>query len=168
MKHFSGDVGQSVSTTVVEVRQLLVVNARQMQHRGMQVMHGDAIRDSAEADFIEFTKTINGVGDPAGVAVFTFCISAWLALCQPVTNSATRVFEAGADAYSMQTANEPDGMATALLKSVEYRDPTPAPWAEVLFYSHPSIERRIRAAMTWKAAHLPPELSQVPATSAAP
>ena len=59
VKHFSGDVGQSVSTTVVEVRQLLVVNARQMQHRGMQVMHGDAIRDSAEADFIEFTRRSN-------------------------------------------------------------------------------------------------------------
>ena len=57
MKHFSGDIGQSVPTTVVEVRQLLVVNAKQMQHRGVQIKHRNAIRDSAEADFIEFTVT---------------------------------------------------------------------------------------------------------------
>ncbi len=113
-------------------------------------------------------KTIDGVGDPAGVAIFTFCISAWLALCQPISNSVTRLFEAGADAYSLQTAKEPDGLATALLRTVEYRDPTPAPWAEVLFYNHPSIERRIRAAMTWKAAHLPPDPVADPATSNAP
>ena len=55
VKHVSGDIGQSVSATVVEVCQLLVVNAKQMQHRRVQVMHGDAICDGAEADFIEFT-----------------------------------------------------------------------------------------------------------------
>lgn len=113
-------------------------------------------------------QSINDVADPAGVAIFTFCISAWLAVCQPITNSLSRQFEAGADAYSLHIAQEPDGLATALLKTVEYRDPTPAAWAEVLFYNHPSIERRIRMAMTWKAAHLPPEQVADQATSPAP
>jgi STE24 endopeptidase len=44
-------------------------------------------------------------------------------------------------------------MATALVKTAEYRYPRPNPVQETLFYSHPSVERRVRMAMDWKAAH---------------
>ena len=57
MKHFSGDVSQSIPTTVVEVCQLLMINAKQMQQCGMQVVNGDAVRNSTEANFIELTIT---------------------------------------------------------------------------------------------------------------
>ncbi len=45
----------------------------------------------------------------------------------------------------------PDARAGALLKSSEYRYPRPSALQDVLFYSHPSVEQRISAAMVWKA-----------------
>jgi hypothetical protein len=44
-------------------------------------------------------------------------------------------------------------MATALVKTAEYRNPRPNPMQEIVFYAHPSVERRVRAAMEWKATH---------------
>jgi STE24 endopeptidase len=70
-------------------------------------------------------------------------------------NGMTRTAESAADAYSLRTVNLPDALASALVKTAEYRDPRPHPLAETLFYSHPSVERRVRVAMDWKAAHPP-------------
>ena len=47
----------------------------------------------------------------------------------------------------------PDGMASALVKTAEYRNPRPGKLEEWLFYTHPSVEQRVRAAMEWKASH---------------
>ncbi|MDX2143892.1 MAG: M48 family metallopeptidase [Rhodospirillaceae bacterium] len=99
--------------------------------------------------------SVKAIDDPAGVPVLVFMIGFWLTLCTPITNTLTRQFEATADAYSLSLAKEPDGLATALLKTAEYRDPTPHPIAEALFHSHPSVQNRIRVAMAWKAEHAP-------------
>ncbi len=98
--------------------------------------------------------SITSISDPAGVPVLIMAIGAWLLLCQPIRNTLTRSFEAGADAYSLKVAREPDGLATALLKTAEYRDPTPHPIAEMLFHSHPSVANRIRMGMAWKAKNM--------------
>ena len=57
VKYLAGNISQSVPAAVVEVRQLSVVDAKQMQHRGMQVVNRNAVCDSAETDFIKFTIT---------------------------------------------------------------------------------------------------------------
>jgi STE24 endopeptidase len=49
--------------------------------------------------------------------------------------------------------NLPDGMASALVKTAEYRNPRPGPLEEWLFCTHPSVERRVQAALEWKAGH---------------
>ena len=49
--------------------------------------------------------------------------------------------------------SRPDALASALVKTAEYRDPRPHPVQETFFYEHPSVERRVRVAMEWKAAH---------------
>ena len=41
----------------------------------------------------------------------------------------------------------------ALIKTAEYRAPSPSAIEEFLFYDHPSVENRIRRAMEWKATH---------------
>jgi STE24 endopeptidase len=51
---------------------------------------------------------------------------------------------------------EPEGLATALVKTAEYRNPRPTPLEEILFYDHPSVERRVRAAMEYEASHPAP------------
>jgi STE24 endopeptidase len=56
-----------------------------------------------------------------------------------------------------------DALATALVKAAEYRNPRPNVVQEFVFYTHPSVERRVRAAMEWKAAHATAEASMLEA-----
>lgn len=99
-----------------------------------------------------------GVGDPRGFPVMMFLLSLFTFLAQPVLNTLSRTDESAADAYSLKTVNLPDALATALVKTAEYRSPRPNAVEEFVFYSHPSVERRVRAAMEWKAAHPPAEM----------
>jgi STE24 endopeptidase len=71
----------------------------------------------------------------------------------PLIVSITRIGEIEADRYSLEVAREPDGLARALVKTIEYRAATPSALEETLFYTHPSVGNRIRRAMEWKAKH---------------
>ncbi len=93
------------------------------------------------------------IADPLGLPVLLMLVSVLGVLAQPVLNSLSRISEADADRYSLQTVNLPDALATALVKTAEYRYPRPGVVEEVLFYSHPSVEKRVRTAMEWKAAN---------------
>ncbi len=93
------------------------------------------------------------IADPIGFPVMIFIIGLLSLFASPVMNGLIRIGESEADAYSMQTVNLPDALAGALVKTAEYRNPRPHPLAEMLFYTHPSVERRVRTAMDWKAAH---------------
>jgi len=92
------------------------------------------------------------LSDPAGLPVLVFM--AWVLglLALPVANAVTRTSEAAADRYSLETVGLPDALATALVKTAEYRNPRPGVLEEQIFYSHPSVERRVRTAMEWKAS----------------
>jgi STE24 endopeptidase len=94
------------------------------------------------------------IADPAGLPVLLLIVSILVLAGEPLLNSVIRRGEVEADQYSLQTAGLPDALASALAKTAVYRNPRPNPVDEFLFYSHPSVERRIRAAMEWKAAHL--------------
>lgn len=94
--------------------------------------------------------------EPRGLPVFAVVGSVLGLLVTPLTNTLTRVGETEADLYSLRTVNEPDALATALVKTAEYRYPRPNPLQEMLFYTHPSVEKRALRAMEWKAAHPQP------------
>lgn len=98
---------------------------------------------------------VAGIADPAGLPVIMAVLATLSLLGAPVTNSISRWVEADADSFSLRTANEPDGLARALVKSIEYRASSPSDLEELLFYDHPSVEHRVRKAMDWKAAHPP-------------
>jgi len=91
--------------------------------------------------------------EPRGLPVFAVVGSVLGLLVTPLTNTLTRMGESEADRYSLMTVNEPDALATALVKTAEYRYPRPSALEEVLFYTHPSVEKRALRAMEWKAAH---------------
>lgn len=93
------------------------------------------------------------LSDPVGLPVVIFMGALFGLLFTPLINWNTRIGEREADRYSLETVNLPDALATALVKTAEYRYPRPTPLAEALFYTHPSVEKRVRAAMEWKAAH---------------
>jgi len=95
------------------------------------------------------------IADPSTLPVLLFVIGFFGVIAEPITNTLTRIGETEADQYSLDTVGLPDALASALVKTAEYRNPRPARWQEALFYTHPSVERRVRRAMDWKAANLP-------------
>ncbi|RYE94250.1 MAG: M48 family peptidase, partial [Oxalobacteraceae bacterium] len=96
---------------------------------------------------------VAGIADPAGLPVLMMILSVVGFLAMPVTNSLTRFQESDADRFSLATAHEPEGLARALVKTIEYRASSPGPVEEAIFYDHPSVERRVHRAMVWKAQH---------------
>jgi STE24 endopeptidase len=105
------------------------------------------------------------LADPAGLPVLLFMLSLFAVLAEPVSNTLSRIDETESDRYSLETVELPDALASALVKTAEYRNPRPHPVQEMLFYTHPSVERRVRMAMEWKAAHSAADLQDpAPAT----
>lgn len=96
---------------------------------------------------------VGDISDPAGLPVLAAIAAVIGLLLTPVTNTMIRVIEQDADQFSLVHANEPDGLSKALIKTAEYRAPSPSAIEEFLFYDHPSVENRIRMAMEWKATH---------------
>lgn len=113
---------------------------------------------------------VGDIADPAGLPVLAAVLAVLGVLATPVTNTLIRTIEEDADHFSLIHANEPDGLSKALIKTAEYRAPSPSAVEEFIFYDHPSVENRVRRAMEWKAAHPPaastPGLESVPATEA--
>jgi STE24 endopeptidase len=98
-------------------------------------------------------KGVQGLADPAGFPVIVIILTVAGLLGTPVTSTITRMQESDADRFSLAAAREPDGLARALVKTVEYRAATPSRVEEFIFYSHPAVGRRILRAMQWKSAH---------------
>lgn len=99
---------------------------------------------------------VRGIADPAGLPLLALIFSTLLFLATPFLNTAVRITEREADAFGINTSREPDGMAKVALKLGAYRKLNPTPLEEFIFYDHPSGRVRIRMAMDWKAANLPP------------
>lgn len=100
------------------------------------------------------------ISAPASLPVLMFFATLFALVAQPAMYALSRADEAELDRYSLETVNLPDALSSALVKTAEYRYPRPSAVQEFFFYTHPSVERRVRAAMDWKAAH--------PASAAAP
>ena len=100
-------------------------------------------------------KGVRSLSDPAGYPVISILMALLVLVSTPIRVSITRLQEADADRFSLEHVNEPDGLARALVKTIEYRAATPSALEEALFYDHPSVGSRVRKAMDWKAAHPP-------------
>lgn len=107
------------------------------------------------AFFARLFGTAAPIDDPRGLPVFLFVFGLFFTLSAPVTNTLSRVGETEADVYSLRTVNLPDGLASALIKTAEYRYPLAGPVEETIFYTHPTVSNRVRRAMEWKAANPP-------------
>ncbi|KIC60626.1 peptidase M48 [Brevundimonas nasdae] len=105
---------------------------------------------------------VGDISDPAGLPVLALVLAFLGVLGTPVVATMTRTMEEDADHFSLVHANEPDGLSKALIKTAEYRAPSPSAIEEFLFYDHPSVENRIRRAMEWKATHPPRDGAEQP------
>ena len=59
---------------------------------------------------------VRGIADPAGLPLLALIFSTLLFLATPLLNTVVRVTEREADAFGINTAREPDGMAEVALK----------------------------------------------------
>lgn len=100
-----------------------------------------------------WTGAGSAIGDPAHMPIAWIVATVVGLFLVPFMNSISRYDENAADRFSLRVAHEPDGLAKALVKTIEYRASSPSRLEEILFYDHPSVERRIHAAILWKAQH---------------
>ena len=98
---------------------------------------------------------IRDLGDPASLPVVGILIAVFSLLATPLTNTLVRVDESQADAFGLDTAQEPDGFASVAMKLSEYRKIEPGRIEEALFFDHPSGATRVRMSMQWKKDHVP-------------
>lgn len=94
------------------------------------------------------------IGDPVSLPILIFLVGFLGLFAQPAMNAVVRAGEREADNYSLKHVNLPDALASALVKTAEYRYPRPSALQESLFYTHPSVEWRVRNSMEWKAKGL--------------
>lgn len=97
---------------------------------------------------------VQGMADAAALPVYGMMVSAISLLATPVTNSLIRINENAADAFGLEAAREPDGMAMVAIRLSQYRKLEPHWLEEWLFFDHPSGAVRVRRAMEWKARNV--------------
>jgi len=90
------------------------------------------------------------IEDPGYLPIVYALFAVVMALATPLTSTYSRLLESAADRYALELSHEPDGLARALMRTANYRAPSPHWLEEMIFYSHPSIERRIGRAIEWK------------------
>lgn len=118
----------------------------------------------ADRTFPRFAKLFGSgarLDEPRGIPVLLFMASLFSFVTMPLFSGFARTIEWQADNYSLRTENRPDALASALVKTAEYRYPRPSRVQELLFYDHPSVERRVRNAMEWKARHPEPPTKRI-------
>ena len=98
---------------------------------------------------------VRDIGDPASMPVLGILIAVFSLLATPLTKTLIRVDESQADAFGLDTAQEPDGFASIAMKLSEYRKIEPSALEEALFFDHPSGATRVRMSMQWKKDHVP-------------
>ena len=96
---------------------------------------------------------VEGITDPAAVAVAVIVFTLFFLAATPVTNTITRFQEAQADIFGLNAARAPDGFARSALRLGQYRKLEPSAFEEAVFYDHPSGYTRIHQAMQWKSEH---------------
>jgi STE24 endopeptidase len=91
---------------------------------------------------------VQGLADPAGFPMLLLSLFLIGLVGLPLQNALSRRFEWQADRFAVTLTHQPPAFAEALRKLGELNlaDPAPPRWIEWLFYDHPAIHRRIRAA----------------------
>lgn len=120
----------------------------------LQIVIAFLVADKLFVPVARLFRASEDVKNPTSLPVLILLVSVLMSLVQPFNNTLSRMNETAADRYSLETVGLPDALASALVKTAEYRDPRPSTLQETLFYTHPSVEGRVRMAMEWKAEQL--------------
>jgi STE24 endopeptidase len=97
---------------------------------------------------------ISSIQDVTSLPVLVFLFTFYFFIMTPVSNSIIRTVETEADNYGLNTAREPDAIASVFIKTADNNKIAPGYWEEIFFYDHPCRQKRILRAMKWKAENL--------------
>lgn len=97
---------------------------------------------------------LQGVSDIAGLPVLALVAMVTGLIFMPLSNAFSRRMERQADDYAFSTIGAAGPLVSGLTKLAQRNlaEVSPPRWKEVLFYSHPSIARRIERAKHWERA----------------
>lgn len=102
---------------------------------------------------------VDGLGldskaDLAGLPVVAFGLALVGFLLGPVTNAFSRRWEAAADRYALETTRDPASFRSLMLKLADQNlaELEPSWLAEIFFYDHPPIAKRLALADTYAPA----------------
>ncbi|MCS7286907.1 MAG: M48 family metallopeptidase [Anaerolineae bacterium] len=92
-----------------------------------------------------------GVEDLAAFPLLAGTMGVLLFLSTPITAAYSRWRESLADDYSLKATQNPEAFASAMVKLADQNlaEAFPPRWAEILFYSHPPIGKRVLKAKKW-------------------
>jgi STE24 endopeptidase len=96
---------------------------------------------------------LQGPADPASLPLLALIIGLFEVVTIPLGNAYSRWRERMADEYSLKMTGNGMAYASALtrLANQNLAEVDPEPWVEWLFYSHPSLKRRIKMAEDFAA-----------------
>jgi STE24 endopeptidase len=94
----------------------------------------------------------NGPADPADLPLLILIFGALTMLVSPLSNYFSRLVESQADEYALQLTHNPQGFIDSMtrLANQNLAVARPAGWEEVLFYDHPSYNKRVTHARSFE------------------
>jgi len=98
-------------------------------------------------------RRVQGPSDPAALPALAIIGFVALVFAGLAAGAYLRWANVRADAYSLDHAREPDGLAAVIEREWDHDSVDPTPLEAAIFYTHPPLERRLEHAMAWKAAH---------------
>jgi len=110
------------------------------------------VAPAVQTRYGRFWRGVN-LRDSSAIAIYWLLFVAWGFMSDPLTNAYARVQESQADAFSLNLARQPVGLAEFTLQDADIARLQPTLLDVVLFYDHPSDASRIEHAMRWRANH---------------
>ena len=100
---------------------------------------------------------LRGLADVAGAPVLLMAGGALTLLLLPVANALSRAHERRADETALRLTNNPGAFISAMrrLGQQNLAEDSPSRLVTALFYTHPPVKERLRAAHDWPAAIAP-------------
>jgi STE24 endopeptidase len=93
----------------------------------------------------------NGIADPAALPILLLLFGVLAAVISPLINTYSRHLESQADGYALKLTDDSGAFVDAMTRLVNQNLAVADPphWEELLFYSHPSYNRRIEQARAY-------------------
>lgn len=90
----------------------------------------------------------SNVYDIAAIPVLFFYLTLFSLVTMPLSNALSRMYEREADRYALEATRDRDSFISSMekLADLNLADRDPNPVTEFMFYSHPSIKKRIALA----------------------